>query len=65
MGLEVLADLLIGVYPPFIEGVIPLLETDFREFMLYENLKISGKRGEEVFYDLNTILVISMMLRNL
>lgn len=36
----------------FIEGVIPLLETDFQEFMLYENLMASGERGEEVFYDL-------------
>lgn len=36
----------------FIEGVIPLLETDFQEFMLYENLKVSEECGEEVFDDL-------------
>lgn len=36
----------------FIEGVIPLLETDFHEFMLYENLKVSEGSGEKVFDDL-------------
>lgn len=36
----------------FIEGVIPLLETDFHEFMLYENLKVSEEYGERAFDDL-------------
>lgn len=36
----------------FIEGVIPLLETDFQDFMLYENLKVLEECGERVFGDL-------------
>lgn len=36
----------------FIEGVIPLLENDFQDFMLYENLKISEEHGKKVFDDL-------------
>ena len=36
----------------FFEGVIPLLETDFKEFMLYKNLKVSEEYGEKVFDDL-------------
>lgn len=36
----------------FIEGVIPLLETDFQDFMLYENLKVSEGSGEKIFDDL-------------
>lgn len=35
----------------FIEGVIPLLETDFQEFMLYENLKAVNEQEERVFDD--------------
>ena len=36
----------------FIKGIIPLLETDFQEFMLYENLKTSEELGERVFDDI-------------